>query len=50
MALINKLKDIGDSIREKTNKTDLFTLEDMAQEIRAMEIATPMSYAEEVEF
>ena len=34
MALINKLKLLGDSIRERTGKTKQFSLEEMAQEIK----------------
>lgn len=37
MALIDKLSAIGDAIREKTGKTDLFTLEQMPIEIAAIE-------------
>ncbi len=50
MALIKKLEAIGDSIREKTGKTDLLTLDNMAAEIKEMKIEAPMDYAEEVEF
>ena len=34
MALINKLTTIADAIREKTKKSDLLTLDQMADEIR----------------
>ena len=37
MALINKLENIGNAIREKTGKTDLLTLEQMVTEIEAIE-------------
>ena len=37
MALIDKLKNIGDAIRNKTGKTDLLTLEQMPEEIEAIE-------------
>lgn len=37
MALINKLTDIAEAIREKTGKTDLLTLEQMPIEIAAIE-------------
>ena len=37
MALIDKLSAIGDAIREKTGKTDLFTLEQMPVEIAGIE-------------
>jgi hypothetical protein len=50
MALINKLNEIGDSIRAKTGKTELLTLDEMAEAIDAIEAAVPMENAEEVEF
>ena len=37
MALIKKLENIGNAIREKTGKTDLLTLEQMVTEIEAIE-------------
>lgn len=37
MALTNKLSAIGDAIREKTGKSDLLTLDDMALEIASIE-------------
>ena len=37
MALINKLNNIADAIREKTGKSDLLTLEQMPVEIAAIE-------------
>ena len=37
MALIKKLENIGNAIREKTGKTDLLTLEQMVTEIAAIE-------------
>lgn len=37
MALINKLSAIGNAIREKTGKTDLFTLDQMPEEIKGIE-------------
>jgi hypothetical protein len=37
MALINKLNEIGDAIREKTGKEDKLTLAQMPDEIRAIE-------------
>ena len=36
MALINKLNDIGDAIREKTDTTDLLTLDAMPAAIRSI--------------
>lgn len=37
MALINKLNDLGDSIRAKTGKSDLMTLEEMAAAVDGIE-------------
>lgn len=37
MALISKLENIGNAIREKTGKTELLTLEQMPAEIAAIE-------------
>lgn len=37
MALINKLNNLGDSIRAKTGKTDLMTLEEMAAAVDSIE-------------
>lgn len=37
MALINKLNDIGDAIRQKTGGTEKLTLEQMVTEIAAIE-------------
>ena len=37
MALIKKLENIGNAIREKTGKTDLLTLDEMVTEIEAIE-------------
>ena len=40
MALIEKLRNIGDAIRQKTGKTELLTLEQMAEEIRNIKIGS----------
>ena len=44
MALINKLSDIGNAIREKTGKTDLLTLDQMPEEIKGIETGGGDSY------
>lgn len=36
MALINKLRDLGDAVRERSGRNDSMTLEDMAEQIKAI--------------
>ena len=53
MALINKLENIGEALREKTGKSDLLTLDEMVEEIKAIEGGgggEALPPAEEVEF
>ena len=55
MALINVLTNIADAIREKTNTTDLLTLDEMATAISSIttgsgEGGESLPIAEEVEF
>ena len=49
MALINKLSAIGNAIRTKTGKTDLLTLDQMPEEIAAIETMTGSTYEGEYE-
>lgn len=52
MALIDKLTAIGNAIREKTGKMALLTLDEMPEEILAIETGggEPLEPAEEVKF
>ena len=34
MAIINALKNIGDAVRERTNTTELMTMEQMAEKVK----------------